>query len=70
MVDALFEKKPRYLIIAELDTLSTTTKDPTVSLGLMELGIISEKSTGGQEKYSLRGHLYLELPLKGRYYYC
>jgi holliday junction DNA helicase RuvB len=40
MVDALFEKQPRYLIVDELDKMSI--KDQTVLLSLMESGIVSE----------------------------
>jgi Holliday junction resolvasome RuvABC ATP-dependent DNA helicase subunit len=40
IVDAIFEKKPRYLIVDELDKMST--KDQTVLLSLMESGIVSE----------------------------
>jgi Holliday junction DNA helicase RuvB len=40
MVDALFEKQPRYLIVDEIDKMSP--KDQTVLLSLMETGIIAE----------------------------
>jgi Holliday junction DNA helicase RuvB len=40
MVDYLFEKRPRYLIIDEIEHMSM--KDQTVLLGLMETGIIAE----------------------------
>jgi MoxR-like ATPase len=40
MIDALFERNPRYLIIDEIDKMST--KDQTVLLSLMESGIVSE----------------------------
>src|SRR5919201_4556020 len=40
MIDALFEKRPRYLIVDEIDKMSM--KDQTVLLSLMESGIISE----------------------------
>jgi Holliday junction DNA helicase RuvB len=40
MIDALFEKRPRHLIIDEIDKMST--KDQTVLLSLMESGIVSE----------------------------
>jgi holliday junction DNA helicase RuvB len=40
MVDALFEKQPRYLIVDEIDKMSP--KDQTVLLSLMETGIIVE----------------------------
>jgi MoxR-like ATPase len=40
MVDALFEKQPRYLIVDELDKMSI--KDQTILLSLMEKGIVVE----------------------------
>ncbi|HJT85970.1 MAG TPA: AAA family ATPase [Nitrososphaeraceae archaeon] len=40
MIDALFEKQPRYLIVDEIDKMSP--KDQTVLLSLMETGIIAE----------------------------
>jgi Holliday junction resolvasome RuvABC ATP-dependent DNA helicase subunit len=40
MVDALFEKQPKYLIVDEIDKMSP--KDQTVLLSLMETGIIAE----------------------------
>jgi holliday junction DNA helicase RuvB len=40
MVDALFERRSRYLIIDEIDKM--TAKDQTALLSLMESGIVSE----------------------------
>jgi holliday junction DNA helicase RuvB len=40
IVDTLFEKRPRYLIVDEIDKMSS--KDQTVLLSLMESGIVSE----------------------------
>jgi MoxR-like ATPase len=40
MVDALFEKQPKYLIVDEIEKMST--KDQTVLLSLMEKGIVAE----------------------------
>ena len=40
MVDALFEKQPKYLIVDEIEKMST--KDQAVLLSLMEKGIVAE----------------------------
>jgi len=40
MLDYVFENKPKYLLIDEIDKMST--KDQTFLLNLMETGIVSE----------------------------
>jgi MoxR-like ATPase len=50
MIDALFEKQPRYLIVDEIDKMSP--KDQTVLLSLMETGIIAETKYKRARKYN------------------
>jgi holliday junction DNA helicase RuvB len=56
MVDALFEKRPRYLIVDEIDKMST--KDQTVLLSLMESGIISETKYKRTRKIQLETSVF------------
>jgi Holliday junction DNA helicase RuvB len=52
MIDALFERRPRYLIFDEVDKMGT--KDQTVLLSLMESGMVSET------KYKRRREIQLK----------
>jgi MoxR-like ATPase len=44
MIDYLFTKKPKYLLIDEIDKIPT--KDQALLLNLMETGIVSETKHG------------------------
>jgi Holliday junction DNA helicase RuvB len=49
MIDYIFNNEPKYLLIDEIDKMST--KDQTFLLNLMETGIVSETKHGRQEQY-------------------
>ncbi len=55
MIDYLFENKPRYLLVDEIDKMAP--KDQAMLLNLMESGIVSEtkhgKTRSGQMKTSV-----------------
>jgi len=52
IVDYVFEKKPKYLLLDELDKLSR--KDQTFLLNLMETGIVSETKFNKTRKIEIR----------------
>src|SRR5215218_11078726 len=52
IVDCIFEQKPKYLLLDELDKLSR--KDQTFLLNLMETGIVSETKFNKTRKIDIR----------------
>jgi Holliday junction DNA helicase RuvB len=52
VVDYLFEQRPKYLLLDELDKLSR--KDQTFLLNLMETGIVSETKFGKTRKIEMK----------------
>jgi Holliday junction DNA helicase RuvB len=74
VVDYVFENKPKYLLLDELDKLSR--KDQTFLLNLMETGIISETKYNKTRKMEIRTSVFatsnnidrLVEPLRSRFF--
>ncbi len=56
VVDYLFEQRPKYLLLDELDKLSR--KDQTFLLNLMETGTVSETKYGRTRKMELKTSVF------------
>jgi holliday junction DNA helicase RuvB len=56
VVDYVFDNKPRYLLLDELDKLSR--KDQTFLLNLMETGIVSETKYGKTRKIEIKTSVF------------
>jgi MoxR-like ATPase len=74
IVDYVFEQKPKYLLLDELDKLSR--KDQTFLLNLMETGIVSETKYNKTRKMELKTSVFatsnniekIIIPLQSRFF--
>jgi replication-associated recombination protein RarA len=74
MIDYILEKRPRYLLIDEIDKM--TTKNQTFLLNLMETGLISETKYGKTRSAKVKTSVFatsnnikkLSAPLQSRFF--
>ncbi len=74
MIDYLFENRPRYLLVDEIDKMAA--KDQALLLNLMETGIVSETKYGKTRLAKMKTSVFatsnnvdkLSLPLQSRFF--